>query len=822
MGDTRLLRFELPAGNAAFRRHAGLAWLLIFLVVGCAAGASGSATSGDAGRGRKGGDGGDSDIGGSGIPSDLEKCGNGRQDGNEQCDDGNSIDTDGCNRLCQIAADYECPEWGKPCINKAVCGDGLLSSSEACDDGNTISGDGCSADCSAVETGWRCRAPGKRCTSLCGDGFILPEVENCDDGNDEAGDGCSATCLIEPGYSCEGAPSVCTAAECGNGVLEAGESCDLGDGVNGLFHGDGTGCSRTCTQEPTCRDADGVTQACVTRCGDGNVDIARGETCDDANGVSGDGCSADCQKEEGFNCTEVEKKDAQSCNSGSGECLQLPITYRDFDGAHMATGHPDFLYYGSTPAGGTRTVCVPNSSGIPERARTDGGTCWAHDSSALCLGLTKPELDTDGKPAANTARAGGLTCPCRYTDWDKTGILAGLTTTAQYTIGTCFAGGSGTITSIEHKGVQVIQSAQSFKQWYADSDYSTKSVGFLELDLLSEEDNTYQFTANGGRTLYDDIHDIWMVKTNQPDAPADGATSLTSGFFPLESASGTHATKLCNLWPYWALTDAESASCVRRQYDQRADTNPNNPGAEGQEVADVQGVMRNYYFTTEARYLFRYQGGEVLSFHGDDDVWVFVNGRLVLDMGSTHERLEGTVTLSDAGAEAVLRSQDSVTMVFTQVGDVQTTADLGLEEGNTYEIAIFHADHHPRDSNYQLTLTGFSRTVSECQPACGDGVITVGEECDDGALNADGVYGACTTECVYGPFCGDGRTDAPDEECDDGRDNTAGYGSEGCTPGCKRAHFCGDGFLDSAEGEACDAGPSASDICDATCHIIIK
>jgi fibro-slime domain-containing protein len=398
--------------------------------------------------------------------------------------------------------------------------------------------------------------------------------------------------------------------------------------------------------------------------------------------------------------------------------------------------------------------------------------------------------------------------------------LTGLTTTTDYTIDTCSAG-AATPTRIDHKGVQIIQSATSFKQWYADSQFSTKSVGFLELAPLAGSTNTYQFTASNGRTLYDDIHDIWLTANNKPAVSTPPATSLSSGWFPLNDNTGPHTTKLCNLWPYWGLTAAESTACVRKQYDQRADTDPNKAGAEGAEIASVKGVMRNYYFTTEARYLFRYKGGEVLAFHGDDDVWVYVNGKLVLDMGSTHERLEGTVTLSATGANAVLRSQDVVTQIFSPVGTAQTTGGLGLIEGNTYEIAIFHADHHPRDSNYQLTLTGFSRTYSECAPTCGDGVATVGEECDDGPANQDGVYGACTTKCLYGPFCGDGVQDA-EEQCDLGRGNTGAYGADGCTPACTRAHFCGDGILDSAFGESCDAGAASNSSCGSDCQIIMQ
>ena len=45
----------------------------------------------------------------------------------------------------------------------------------------------------------------------CGNG-ALDASETCDDGNMVSGDGCSATCVTESGYNCTGTPSVCTAS----------------------------------------------------------------------------------------------------------------------------------------------------------------------------------------------------------------------------------------------------------------------------------------------------------------------------------------------------------------------------------------------------------------------------------------------------------------------------------------------------------------------------------------------------------------------------------------------------------------------------------
>ena len=88
-------------------------------------------------------------------------CGDGIIERSEQCDDGNTTNADGCSRLCQIEANWDCPTEGQPCVYVGNCGSGRLTSNKVCDDGNTKSGDGCSGDCKTVETGYICRVPGR-------------------------------------------------------------------------------------------------------------------------------------------------------------------------------------------------------------------------------------------------------------------------------------------------------------------------------------------------------------------------------------------------------------------------------------------------------------------------------------------------------------------------------------------------------------------------------------------------------------------------------------------------------------------------------------
>jgi hypothetical protein len=97
-------------------------------------------------------------------------------------------------------------------------------------------------------------------------------------------------------------------------------------------------------------------------------------------------------------------------------------------------------------------------------------------------------------------------------------------------------------------------------------------------------------------------------------------------------------------------------------------------------------------------------------------------------------------------------------------------------------------------------------------------------------INTNGAYGGCTTQCKYGPYCGDGMvqndaTTGAAEECDLGTAmNTASYGTNGCTPGCKKPPYCGDGKVQTSEGEQCDLGSNNGvkcQPCDTSCRLVI-
>ena len=451
-------------------------------------------------------------------------------------------------------------------------------------------------------------------------------------------------------------------AVCGDGITLGPETCDDGNTVNG------DGCSSTCHLEFRYKCSGSPSKCSPTVCGDGKKEGAEG--CDDGNTMPFDGCSEDCQIEP--NCSGTS-----GCTSQCGDGIIMGS--EQCDDGNAASGDGCSSTCQIEPGWTCTQPPIGNEMMVPAVYRDfkfqnptdfEAGITGQTTASA---GIVNPDLDADGKPVFTGLTGGAIHVASQSTfaEWYRNTPGINHATASKLTLWN------------NGQGAYVNRNGANGDQWaVTEPAYFCGDVG---MELMDSNGSPIPCTTGLSNTT-DCDKEVAAGKVMLPGSCTIANGSYTARFivskmdgnplfFPVDGDSFTPASELhfAQVPPY---------------YDPQG-TWPHDVDPSGKDI------LHNFSFTSEVRYWFEYETGKSyqLNFVGNDDVWVFINKKLAVDLGGIHTPVEGSVTI-----------------------DGTTASKFGLANGNVYEIAVFYAQRQTTGAALELTLPAFNTAPSVCTP----------------------------------------------------------------------------------------------------------
>lgn len=675
-----------------------------------------------------------------------------------------------------------------------TCGNGVTDALESCDDGNLGDGDGCDSNC---------------LTTGCGNGVVatqdagfplFPPEEVCDDGNVANGDYCASDCLTVNGRCGDGIVQAgleacdasgaqtalcewnCTSPSCGDGILNAaaGEDCDDANLQ------DGDGCTERCLREYC---GDGVVNNGDEQCDDTNLDNNDGctngcrlsscgdgnrdatEACDDANNLGGDGCSPVCSLEA---CGNSVLDAGETCDDGA---------LVDGDGCDS----------NCSPTGCGNGVAT--SGETCDDGNTEAGDYCSPDCSAVTgsCGNSAVEAAVEGCDDGNHANGDGCDARCGNES--------------------C---GDGLVNDGPPLGIgEACDDGNTVPGDYCSADCGavTGSCGDGVVQANEDCDDGNDVDGDGCTAVCADESCGDGVVNDTGEACDDG-NNLSGDYCAADCSAVTGS---CG--DGVTQTRAEGCDDGRQCSDLTTDCTANAAACAG--ILDGACAPRDGggLDTCDSNCTPTACGNGVVVApeacdDGNRDSLDYCADDCSASTGSCGDSIvQSAPEACDSGAVQTADCEGGCTLPVCGDGILNTLVGEACDDGRqcadgrdcTADASTCagtgDGSCRPRDRDY---------CGANCRAAtgvCGDGLIQPAvEQCDDGLVQSV----ACETNCQL-PRCGDGVLNTPrGEQCDDGNDSS----DDACTAVCETA-ICGDGLVWVGTEDCDDSGESYT--CDADC-----
>ncbi|MBN1757914.1 MAG: fibro-slime domain-containing protein [Chitinispirillaceae bacterium] len=209
-------------------------------------------------------------------------------------------------------------------------------------------------------------------------------------------------------------------------------------------------------------------------------------------------------------------------------------------------------------------------------------------------------------------------------------------------------------------------------QWFRPSDAPSSSFD----PLTGKWSNLKLRTLSNGNVVPNEWVGQWYNPVNKYativmyDSLKFYETSVGSGVFVFgDPAHNDPEYFITDCNPPWSPSDFKFMPLRNRGFAN--DAARNNPPEEWASCP----AKENFGFTLEMHRKFVYKSGQTFTFIGDDDVWTYINNRLVIDVGGIHGACTSSVVLDT----------------------------LGLTEGEEYWFDFFYCERMVVESNIYIT-----------------------------------------------------------------------------------------------------------------------